>query len=100
MNKFSQRVYQVVAKIPKGKVTTYLQIAKLVGNPKSARRVGQALKNNPKPVIIPCHRVVKSGGSLGGYANGGALQKAKLLKKEGIAVKNGKLDLKKYGWQP
>lgn len=96
MSEFSSKVYQVVKKIPKGKVVTYSQVAKLIGAPKSTRAVGQVLKKNPTPIIIPCHRVISATGGIGGYA-GGLPKKIELLKKEGIKVKNGKIDLKKYG---
>jgi len=74
MTPFAKRVYQVVVKIPLGEVRTYKWVAKKAGRPLGYRAVGQVLKKNPYPVLIPCHRVVESGGRLGGYAGG---QKAK-----------------------
>ena len=65
---FQQKVYALINKIPQGKVATYGQVAKLVGKPKAARAVGMALKNNPTPITVPCHRVVGSDGSLVGYS--------------------------------
>lgn len=81
-------------KIPKGKVTTYKEIAKMIGKPKAARGVGRALNKN-KNKNIPCHRVVKSNGEVGGF-NQGKEKKIKKLKKEGIEIIEGKIDLKKY----
>ncbi|MBN1823994.1 MAG: MGMT family protein [Endomicrobiales bacterium] len=70
-------------KIPKGSTATYGQIARRVGKPGAARAVGQALKKNPFAPFVPCHRVVSSDGSLGGYsAKGGIKRKKQLLKKE------------------
>lgn len=96
MGKFSEKVYKIIKKIPKGKVVTYSQVAKLIGAPKSTRAVGQALKKNPAPIVVPCHRVVDANGLLGGYAKG-IDEKKKLLKSEGVVIKNGKINLEKYG---
>ena len=69
---FSRRVYEVVRRIPKGKVATYGQVAALAGAPRNARFVGYALHSNPEPGVIPCHRVVFRDGSLApGFAFGG-----------------------------
>jgi len=70
MNAFSKKVYSAALKIPFGEVRSYKWVAEKIGRPKAFRAVGQALKNNPYPLIIPCHRVVNSGGSLGGYSRG------------------------------
>ncbi len=78
---FQRKVYQVVLKIPKGQTRSYQWVAKKIGNSKAARAVGNALNKNPYPIIIPCHRVIRFDGSLGGYSRGLALKK-KLLKKE------------------
>lgn len=67
MTSFAQKVYKVVLTIPLGEVRTYKWIARRVGRPKAYRAVGRVLKNNPYPLIIPCHRVIKSSGKLGGY---------------------------------
>jgi len=92
--KFREKVYKIVEKIPKGKVMTYKQVAEKL-NSKSYRAVGQALKNNPKPIIIPCHRVIKSNGEVGGYFGNNDINsiknKAKLLESEDILVKDGKI---------
>lgn len=78
---FKQRVLEIVRKIPKGKVLTYKQVAKLAGSPNAARAVGSVLKQNYNPKI-PCHRVIRSGGIAGEY-NRGRANKIKLLKAEG-----------------
>ncbi len=80
---FERKVYIVVSKIPKGEVRSYKWVAEKIGCPRACRAVGGALSRNPNPVIVPCHRVVKSDGSLGGYSKGIALKK-KILKREGI----------------
>ncbi|MFA6427643.1 MAG: MGMT family protein [Candidatus Magasanikbacteria bacterium] len=95
MLKFSDRVYRIIKRVPKGKVTTYMAIARSLGNPKSSRAVGNALHTNPNLVHIPCHRVVRSNGEIGGYA-GGQKKKIVLLRREGVEVKNNKVDLHKY----
>lgn len=103
MNKtdFFNRVYEIVAKIPEGKVSTYGQIALKLGSPYYARRVGQAMANTPEYLDIPCHRVVNSKGGLApSYAFGGAGKQKELLEKEGIIFKeNGCIDLKKCAWR-
>jgi len=75
---FARKVYRVTLSIPLGEVRTYKWVAHRIGSPYASRAVGQALKNNPYPLIIPCHRVVSCGGKLGGYAGGRKL-KEKLL---------------------
>ena len=81
---FQQQVLQATQQIPRGRIATYMDIARKIGKPKAVRAVGQALGRNPIPIVIPCHRVVASNGSLGGYSGGGGLEtKAKLLKLEG-----------------
>lgn len=82
MKSFTERVYDVVRKIPKGKTLTYGQVAKAIGSPGASRAVGNALNKNRDLKNIPCHRVVRSDGSTGGYAFG-AEKKVALLKKEG-----------------
>jgi len=92
-------VYRITSQIPKGKVATYGQIARLTGNPQAARAVGMALKNNPTPITVPCHRVVGADGSLVGYSGqGGIATKRKLLEKEGVAFVGQKVDLSRSGW--
>lgn len=81
MNSFSEKVYQVVRGIPKGKTLTYKEVAKLAGSAKAYRAVGSILKKNYDS-SIPCHRVIKSNGDLGNY-NRGNQKKKELLKDEG-----------------
>jgi len=80
----ASHVYSIVAQIPKGKVTTYGDIAKALGHPHASRVVGRILNKNPNPILTPCHRVIKSNGNIGGYAFGKA-RKKELLKKEGLS---------------
>lgn len=83
---FQQRVLQETRRVPRGQVRTYMQIANSIGNPKAVRAVGQALRHNPIPIVVPCHRVVASDGTLGGY--GGKMRdqrKLSLLKLEGVS---------------
>ena len=94
----SKRIYEAVKKIPKGRVATYGQVAEMAGDKNMARAVGNALHKNPEPGTIPCHRVVNSKGELAGaFAFGGAGVQADLLAKEGVVVKEGKVDLKQFG---
>ena len=79
---FENRVYNVVKKIPRGKVETYGWVAKKIGSPRAARAVGQALRKNPYAPVVPCHRVVAANG-LGGFA-GGLAKKKRLLRSEGF----------------
>jgi methylated-DNA-[protein]-cysteine S-methyltransferase len=94
---FSDSVYAMTSMIPMGRVTTYGAIAKAMGFPGAARAVGQALGANPNPIVVPCHRVVRADGVLGGYSGGeGPATKAKLLAREGVQVSAGKVNLGKY----
>ena len=95
----TKRIYEVVKKIPKGKVATYGQVAELAGDKRMARVVGNALHKNPDPDNIPCFRVVNAKGELAGeFAFGGAGEQAKLLEADGIKVADGRVDLEKYQW--
>ncbi len=87
---FSSLVLELIKRIPKGRVSTYSDIAKALGNPKASRVVGNALNKNPHPIIVPCHRVVRSDGTIGGYAFG-QKEKIGLLESEGIRIINGKV---------
>ena len=94
----TRRIYEAVKKIPRGKVATYGQVAKMAGNKKMARAVGNALHKNPDPEKIPCYRVVNAKGELAGeFAFGGEGAQAKLLQADGIVVVDGRVDLKIYG---
>lgn len=99
-NNFSEKVYQIVMKIPQGRVATYAQVAKLCGSPRAARAVGSALHKNPKYGIIPCYRVVNRNGRLSySFAFGGINQQKLLLESEGVFVdEKYQIDLLKYGW--
>jgi methylated-DNA-[protein]-cysteine S-methyltransferase len=85
--KFQLKVWSYLKKIPRGNVKTYSQVAKGIGKPLAARAVANAIGKNPLPPKIPCHRVIRSDGSLGGYSGkGGIKTKKMLLKKEGITL--------------
>ena len=86
----TQKVYSLTKQIPKGKVIAYKGIAKELGNPKLARVVGNILNKNKDPKV-PCHRIIRSDGRIGGY-NQGCGKKLLLLKKEGVKIKNRKVD--------
>ncbi|MCM8766309.1 MAG: MGMT family protein [Candidatus Omnitrophica bacterium] len=81
LTEFQKKVYSVVKKIPCGEVRTYKWVAEKIGKPYAYRAVGQALKRNPYLGVIPCHRVIRSDGKLGGYSQG-LKKKLFLLKKE------------------
>ncbi len=96
------KIYEVVRRIPEGRVATYGQIAAYAGNPRWARVVGYALHVNPEPGIIPCHRVLnREGRTTAAFAFGGeGVQKA-LLEAEGIVFeKDGSVNLEEYLWRP
>ena len=85
--KFQVRVWRYLAKIPRGSLKTYSQVAKGIGKPLAVRAVGNAIGKNPFAPKIPCHRVIRSDGSLGGYSGKGGIKTKKLLlKREGITV--------------
>ena len=94
MSKFNERVWKKMRRIPRGKVTTYKQLARAL-NTKAYRAVGNACRRNPYAPKVPCHRVVKTGGLIGGF--GGKTrgknirQKVALLKREGVRIENGKV---------
>ncbi|MBR2967050.1 MAG: MGMT family protein [Clostridia bacterium] len=99
-NGFFEKVYQVVKQIPKGKVATYGQIARLCGNAKMARQVGWALHVNPQPFVIPCHRVVTKQGQLApAFAFGGEDAQRRALESEGICFVDGLVDMQKHLWE-
>ena len=92
----TKRIYEAVKKIPKGRVATYAQVAEMAGNKKMSRAVGNALHKNPDH--IPCFRVVNFKGELApAFAFGGEDEQRKRLEEDGVEVKDGKVDLKKYG---
>lgn len=91
---FADKVYSLCKKVPKGRVTTYKEIANAIGTG-AYRAVGQALRNNPYAPVVPCHRVVYSDGSIGGFdgqvEGPNIRRKIRLLEKEGIKVARGKI---------
>lgn len=90
-----KNVYKKLLEVPEGKITTYGELSKAVGLKNGQRVIGQIMKKNQFPVIIPCHRVVKSDGKIGGYAYGNQV-KSKMLTLEGIQIHDGKIqDFKK-----
>jgi len=93
--KFSEKIYNHLKKVPKGKVTTYKELAKSA-NSRAYRAVGTLMRKNPFAPRVPCHRVINSNGSVGQFASG-TNKKIKLLRAEGVEIgKNNKIDLKKY----
>lgn len=97
---FQHKVYTLIRKIPKGKVATYGQVAKLVGNPGAARAVGMCMKVNPNAPTTPCHRIVASDGKLTGYsASGGITKKKSMLLSEGVFFKGDRVDLTRSLWK-
>ncbi len=99
---FTAEIYEVVRRIPAGRVATYAQIARLAGHPGAARAAGNALHRNPydNPHAIPCYRVVNSSGFLSGaYAFGGRDIQRDLLKADGVEVVNNRVDLDRFGWR-
>ena len=86
--KFQLKVWRFIKKIPKGSIKTYAQVAKEIGKPLAIRAVANAIGKNPYPPKIPCHRVIRSDGSLGGYSGkGGIQQKRRLLRLEKVLIK-------------
>jgi methylated-DNA-[protein]-cysteine S-methyltransferase len=96
---FAERVYEKLKNVPKGKVTTYKELAKSL-NTKAYRAVGTALKNNPYAPEVPCHRVIKSDGRVGGFMGQqegeSVVKKLVMLRNEGVEIVGGRINLKKY----
>jgi O-6-methylguanine DNA methyltransferase len=96
---FREEVYRVAKQIPKGKVVTYGQIARLAGKPKAARAVGMFMRTNSFAPAVPCHRVVGCDGRLVGFSAGKGIEtKKEMLNSEGVYFKNDKADLEKSLW--
>ena len=92
---FSEKCYFLLKKVPEGKITTYKEFARSLKT-KAYRAVGNAMNRNPYAPEVPCHRVVKSNGEIGGFASG-TKKKIEILKKEGIEIKDNKVEsMKKY----
>jgi methylated-DNA-[protein]-cysteine S-methyltransferase len=89
--KLDKKIYKKLLHVPPGKITSYSELANSVGLKNGQRAIGQIMKKNPFPVIIPCHRVVKSNREIGGYAFGVDI-KRNMLTKEGICIKNDKIE--------
>jgi O-6-methylguanine DNA methyltransferase len=88
---FRGAALRACAEIPRGQVATYAQIARAAGSPGAARAVGSAMAANPVPVVVPCHRVVRSDGRPGEYAMGGSAAKERMLRAEGVEVTHGRI---------
>ncbi len=98
MNRFHAAVYRVVRRIPRGQVATYGQVAAMLGHPRAARAVGQAMRHCPAGV--PWHRVVNASGGISLRANvGGMLTQQLLLEQEGVAVRRGRIRLDRNRWK-
>lgn len=87
--KFQRDVWRALVRIPRGRVVTYSELATMSGHPNAVRAVANAVGKNPMPPIIPCHRVVRKDGKIGGYsAPGGVAKKRALLRAEGVIIKD------------
>jgi len=95
-NSFNERCYSLLKKVPKGKVTTYKDLAEAL-NTKAYRAVGNAMNKNPYAPEVPCHRVIKSNGDVGGFSSG-VNSKIKLLQSEGIKIQDGKINLNQFSY--
>ena len=86
-----KKIYKKLLQVPSGRITTYAELSRSIGLKHGQRLIGQIMKKNPFPVIVPCHRVVKSNREVGGYAFGVNIKK-NMLSKEGICIKNNKIE--------
>lgn len=84
------RVYKKLLEVPKGKITTYGELARAVGLKNGQRQIGSIMSKNPHPGIVPCHRVVRSTGEVGGYLYGTEI-KTSMLNQEGVDIQNGRI---------
>lgn len=91
------KIQRILLKIPKGKVMTYKELAKKIKT--SPRAVGHILKRNPCPQTYPCYKVIRSDGRIGGYLGKKNSRKVLLLKKDGIVIINGRIDLSRFGYK-
>ena len=108
LSNYQQAILRILAEVPKGKVTTYGDLAKELSrrdarwSPDASRAVGTTMRKNPCGPQIPCHRVVKSDGAVGNFSGGAenaVEEKIAMLREEGVTVMNGKIDLNKYGYK-
>ena len=99
---FFARVYALVARIPRGRVATYGQIARMLGTPRAARTVGWAMHDNPHGSRVPCHRVVQQGGSCSpNFCIGDPGKQRRLLEREGVQfLLEGRVDMEIHSWRP
>ncbi|MBI2452133.1 MGMT family protein [Candidatus Pacearchaeota archaeon] len=91
---FNEKCYEILGRVPKGKVTTYKEIGEALGT-RAYRAVGNAMNKNPYAPKVPCHRVVKANGKVGGFASG-TKKKIEMLRKECIEIVDGKIELDKF----
>ena len=105
LSPYQQAILRILAEVPKGKVTTYGDLAKELArrdqkwSPNASRAVGTTMRNNPCGPQIPCHRVIKSDGTIGNFrggAEGAVEEKTRMLREEGVTVIDGRIDLKKH----
>ena len=92
---FTEKVHALTRQIKKGQVMTYQRLATALGRPRAARAVGNALNKSPGMPKVPCHRVIRSDGAVGGFASG-TKAKIKLLLREGVEIKRGRVNLKRF----
>jgi O-6-methylguanine DNA methyltransferase len=95
---FAARVLSVVRRIPRGRVATYGDVARVAGKPGAARAVGNIMRSCGRP-DVPCHRVIAAGGKLGGYG-GNESTKRNLLIGEGVLVRGSRIQMSKFAWRP
>ena len=99
--KRNERIWATICDIPEGSVASYGQIAEIAGIPRGARQVGYALRHLPSGHDVPWHRVVRASGEIAmRRGSDGFKEQAKRLQKEDVAILNGRIDMKKYRWQP
>ncbi|HLD80921.1 MAG TPA: MGMT family protein [archaeon] len=97
MNAKGEKVYRLLLKVPKGKVTTYGAVARALGSKSLARFVGTCMRKNSHPETFPCYKVVRSDGRVGEYTHPlGAGEKIRRLERDGVRVENGRIDLKEF----
>jgi len=101
MTPWQEQVWQWIAAVPRGKVASYGQIARLAGHPRHARHVGDILRNLPDGTSLPWHRILRSSGELAFAPESGAWQRQQqLLAAEGITLDKGRINMKLHQWQP